>query len=67
MEASITELGTGIYVAEIMGVFAVNVGIVVGDDGACVIDTGTTQPFHDRVWRAISAVESSASRAKTSV
>ena len=56
MEATITELGTGIYVAEIMGVFAVNVGIVVGDDGACVIDTGTTQSEAEKISEIVASV-----------
>lgn len=56
MEATITELGSGIYVAEIMGVFAVNVGIVVGDDGACVIDTGTTQLEAEKISEVVTSV-----------
>lgn len=56
MEATITELGAGIYVAEVMGVFAVNAGVVVGDDGACVIDTGTTESDAETILGVVAKV-----------
>ena len=43
MRTVLTELAKDVYVTEIHGIFAVNAGIVVGDDGVCVIDSGTTE------------------------
>ena len=39
----VTELATGVYSLELRGAMIVNAGIVVGDDGVAVIDTGTIE------------------------
>ncbi len=58
MQANLTELHNGIFVAEVMGAFAVNVGVVLGDDGVCVIDTGTTQSDAETIAKTVARVTS---------
>ncbi len=54
MKASIAELGSGIYVVEALGGFAVNAGIIVGDESVCVVDTGCgAQELHPNLNASI--------------
>lgn len=52
----ITELADGIYSYEVRGAMAVNAGIVVGDDGVAIIDTGTTEADAREILAAVATL-----------
>lgn len=52
----LTELSSGVFVFAVPGPVPVNSGIVVGDDGVCVIDSGTTEADARSILDAVAAV-----------
>ena len=54
--AGLAELADGVWVCAIGGFVMVNAGIVVGDEAAAVIDTGTTEDDARSLLRAVASV-----------
>ena len=52
----LVELAAGIFRFEVAGVIDVNCGIVVGDDGVCVIDSGTVEADARAILAAVRSV-----------
>jgi glyoxylase-like metal-dependent hydrolase (beta-lactamase superfamily II) len=49
-------MASGVFAYEVRGAFTVNTGIVVGDDGVAIIDTGTTEADARDILQTVGAL-----------